>query len=47
VTGVLEEVSLKRELILSPKSSVLHLSTYNGNSPVQPVSANVIKQNDK
>jgi hypothetical protein len=47
VTGVLEEVNLKRGLILSPKSSVLHFNTYNGNSPVQPVSANVIQQNDK
>jgi len=47
VTGVLEEVSLKTELILYPKSSVLHFSTYNGNSPVQSVSANVIQQNDK
>lgn len=47
MTGALEETSLKRELILPPKSSVLHFSTYNGNSPVQPVSGNFIQQNDK
>jgi hypothetical protein len=47
MTGVLGEVSLKRELILPLKSSVLHFNTYNGNSPVQPISENVIHQNDK
>jgi len=47
VTGVLGEASLKTELILSLKSSVLHFNTYNGNSPVQAISANVIHQNDK
>ena len=47
VTGVLGEVSLKRELTLSLKASVLHFNFYNRNSPVQPISANVIHQNDK
>lgn len=46
MTGVLGEVSLKRELILYLKSSVLYFNTYNGNSPVQPIRANFIHQND-